>query len=91
MPTELPIPKRLKAARLAAKLSQEKLGILAGIDEFSASARMNQYETGKHVPDYFTVRKIAQVLQIPTTFFYTEEDDLARHILIQSRKQRTQP
>ena len=40
----IPIAKRLKKSRLNAKLSQKKLGILAGIDEFSSSARMNQYE-----------------------------------------------
>lgn len=91
MTTELPIPKRLKAARLAAELTQEKLGILAGIDEFSASARMNQYETGKHVPDWFTMQKIAKVLNIPTSFFYTEEDDIAEQMLKQTTKLRTHP
>ena len=76
-----PIPKRLKAARKAAGLSQEKLGIMAGIDEFSASARMNQYETGTHTPDYSTMKKIAKVLKIPTVYFYAEEDYLAEIIL----------
>lgn len=32
--------KRLKEARLAAGLSQKKLGIAAGIDEFVASTRI---------------------------------------------------
>jgi transcriptional regulator with XRE-family HTH domain len=41
-----------KEARLRAGISQEKLGVLAGIDEASASARMNQYERGKHTPDF---------------------------------------
>ena len=35
---------RLKEVRTTAGLSQERLGVLAGIDEASASARMNQYE-----------------------------------------------
>jgi DNA-binding XRE family transcriptional regulator len=39
---------RLKEARIAAGLSQERLGVVAGIEEASASARMNQYERGKH-------------------------------------------
>ncbi|MCX7123857.1 MAG: helix-turn-helix transcriptional regulator [Gammaproteobacteria bacterium] len=72
-----PIARRLKEARIAASLSQKQLGIKAGIDQFSASARMNQYETGKHVPDFGTVKKIAQVLKLPTAYFYAEEDDLA--------------
>jgi transcriptional regulator with XRE-family HTH domain len=42
------LPHRLKEARLRTGLSQQKLGILAGIDEATASARMNQYERGIH-------------------------------------------
>lgn len=38
--------KRLKEARTAAGLSQKKLGIAAGIDEFVASTRINRYEKG---------------------------------------------
>ena len=34
---------RLKVARKTAGLTQEALGIAAGIDEFSASARIKQY------------------------------------------------
>lgn len=40
--------RRLKEARQRAGLTQERLGVLAGIDEMSASARMNQYERGKY-------------------------------------------
>lgn len=75
-----PISKRLKEARVAAGLSQKKLGIAAGIDEFSASARMNQYETGKHTPDYLTLKCIAKVLKLPTAYFYAETDELAKII-----------
>ena len=52
-----PIAKRLKEARLEAGLSQKELGVKAGIDQFSASPRMNQYETGKHTPDFGTIKK----------------------------------
>lgn len=72
---------RLKEARLRAGLSQKKLGILAGIDEFSASPRINQYERGKHTPEYQTVERLAKVLGVPTPYFYCREDDLARWIL----------
>ncbi|ENW97103.1 helix-turn-helix domain-containing protein [Acinetobacter sp. NIPH 298] len=72
---------RLRLARKAHKLSQERLVILAGIDEASASARMNQYERGKHVPDFLMVSKIAQTLNLPTAYFYAEEDQLAEMIL----------
>ena len=68
---------RLRLARKAKGLSQEKLGILAGIDESSASARMNQYERGKHVPDFLVASKIAEVLELPTAYFYIEDEVLA--------------
>ena len=76
-----PFPKRLKEARLAKGLSQKKLGILAGMDQFAASPRMNQYEKGVHSPDFQTVRALAKVLEVPTAFLYCEEDELAGHIL----------
>ena len=69
---------RLKQARLRVGLSQEKLGKLAGIDPMSASARMNQYERGKHSPDYKLMCKVAEILQMPVSWFYTEDDDQAR-------------
>lgn len=82
MERTLPIPKRLKAARLRAKLSQRQLGVTAGIDEFSASPRINQYERGKHTPDFRTAERLAKVLGCPTTYLYTREDDLAELILL---------
>ncbi len=69
---------RLKQARLRAGLSQEKLGKLAGIDPMSASARMNQYERGKHSPDYALMCRVADILQMPVSWFYTEDEELAR-------------
>lgn len=76
-----PLPKRLKAARLRAGLSQRQLGIAAGMDEFSASPRVNQYERGKHTPDFHTAERLARILRIPTAYLYTREDDLAELML----------
>lgn len=73
---------RLKNARQRAGFTQEQLGILIGIDEGSASARMNQYEKGKHVPDFLLCSKIADVLNIPVSYLYTPEDDLAELLLL---------
>jgi transcriptional regulator with XRE-family HTH domain len=78
----VPLPKRLKEARLAAKMTQETLGIAAGLDEQVASARMSQYENAVHTPDFNFIRKIAKVLKIPTAYFYCEEDELAEIILL---------
>ncbi|HEI6905439.1 TPA: helix-turn-helix transcriptional regulator [Yersinia enterocolitica] len=75
------LTKRLKEARLRARLSQEKLGILAGIDEASASARMNQYEKGKHTPDFEMACKLAKVLDIPESYLYTKDDLMAEMML----------
>ena len=75
-----PVSKRLREARMEVGLSQKALGIKAGIDQFSASARMNQYETDKHVPDFGTIKRIAKVLKLPTAYFYCEENDLAEVI-----------
>ena len=77
---ESPFPKRLKQARKDRGLSQKQLGILSGMDEFSASARMNQYEKGVHSPDFKTVKALAEVQKVPTAFLYCEEDDLAEQI-----------
>lgn len=83
------LPYRLKEARLKAGLSQQQLGVLAGIDEATASARMNQYERGVHTPDFELVCRLAAVLNTPASYFYTVEDDLAEIILIYARQKNT--
>jgi len=75
------VAKHLKEARLRAGLSQKQLGIEAGIDEFSASARINQYERGKHMPDLQTLTRLAAVMHVPTPYFYCEDEELAGFIL----------
>lgn len=77
-----PIAKRLKEARARAGISQKQLGIKAGIDAFSASPRINQYETGKHMPDFATARRLAAVLRVPTPFLYAEDDTVAELLLL---------
>lgn len=74
------LPHRLKEARLRKGISQQKLGVLAGIDEATASARMNQYERGIHVPDFELVCRLAEVLSVPSCYFYTVEDELAERV-----------
>jgi transcriptional regulator with XRE-family HTH domain len=72
---------RLKQARLRAGLSQEQLGIEAGLDPMSASARMNRYELGLRVPNFDLVEALAKVLRVPTPYFYSRDEHLARLIL----------
>src|SRR5580693_3593319 len=71
------VAERLKEARLRAGLSQKQLGIKAGIDDFSASVRINQYERGKHMPDLQTLARLAAVLQTPVPYFYCQDAELA--------------
>ncbi|HAT7593437.1 helix-turn-helix domain-containing protein [Klebsiella pneumoniae] len=73
--------RRLKQARLASGLSQKRLGIAAGIDEFVASTRINRYEKGVHEPGTEIVQKLAEVLRVPLAYFYAEDDDLAELML----------
>lgn len=86
-----PFATRLKAARLrkAALLksqgrggySQEKLGIETGIEEATASARMNQYEQGKHLPDLTQAIRFAEALDVPLAYLFCLEEDLADLLL----------
>ena len=73
---------RLKAARLAKGLSQKSLGILAGIDEFVASTRINRYEKGVHQASLETVQQLAVALEVPLAYFYMEDDALAELTLL---------
>lgn len=85
------VGKRLKEARTRVGLSQKQFGIRAGVDEFSASARINQYERGKYTPAYPMVERLAKVLKVPAAFFYARDDDLADLICLLgtlSRKRR---
>ena len=69
-----PIPLRLKQARKLVGISQKELGIRIGMDESSASGRMNHYEKGRHVPDVDTLRKIAAELNVPLNYFFCEDE-----------------
>ncbi|AIR59554.1 transcriptional regulator [Cedecea neteri] len=68
---------RLKTARLAKGLSQKGLGILAGIDEFVASTRINRYEKGVHQASIDVAQQLANALEVPLAYFYMVDDGLA--------------
>ena len=77
--------KRLREAREATGVSQKQLGILAGIDEFGASARINQYERGKHVPDLLMAERLAHQLNVPVSYFFEPDDNLASLLQLAGR------
>lgn len=72
---------RLRQARERLAITQEELATRAGIDEFSASARISQYETGKHVPRYEIACRLADVLDVPVAFLYAREEATAQLLL----------
>jgi transcriptional regulator with XRE-family HTH domain len=69
--------RRLRAAREAAGLPQDRLGTKIGIDEGCGSARIGRYETGIHQPAFEIAEKIATVLRVPTAYFYCRSDALS--------------
>ncbi|ENE2786677.1 helix-turn-helix transcriptional regulator [Yersinia massiliensis] len=75
------VPIRLKSARLHAKLTQEQLGVLAGIDESTARSRISQYENGTYTPTFLTVCAMARVLNVPECYFYILDDEFAERVL----------
>lgn len=85
MEKEPTFARRLRAAREAVGISQKQLGIQAGIDQFVASARINQYERGKHTPDLLTAQRLATELGIPVSFLFEPNDDLAELICCAGR------
>ncbi|MCZ2339987.1 MAG: helix-turn-helix domain-containing protein [Chitinophagales bacterium] len=72
-----PLPLRLKQARTAKGISQKQLGIQLGMEIGTASARMNQYEKGKHTPDYTTLKAMADELGVPVAYFFCESESTA--------------
>lgn len=85
------IGKRLKIARVSADLKQAELGVRAGLDEESASARISSYEKEVHSPDFKLVCKIAAVLDVPEAYFYAVDDELAELILQYHRYKKKNP
>lgn len=72
-----PIGPRIQTARLAKGLSQEKLGVLIGLEEGSAGTRISRYENSVHEPAVGTSIAIAKALNVPLAYLYCESDVLA--------------
>ena len=65
-------------------LPQDKLGVMVGLDEGAASARISRYESGVHEPPIKTARAMADVLNVPLGYLYCDDDRLAEIILAAS-------
>ncbi len=77
--------RRLRQARTMAGIPQYQLGVLAGLDESSSSARISRYESGIYMPQPNFLTKIAEVLDLPVPYFYCIDDRLAEIILTYHR------
>jgi len=75
------IGKRIRSRREELGWSQEKLGVLIGIDESSSRARISRYELGNHEPQLGIARNIAKALGVPLAYLYCEENDMAELLL----------
>ena len=75
-----PVSRRLREERVRQGLAQDRLGVLAGLEESSASARMSRYESGIHEPPYEFVEAVAKVLGVSPAFFYCSDENLAEII-----------
>ena len=80
VPKDSVVSRRIRQERLRQDIAQDKLGVMAGLEESSASARMSRYESGIHEPPVEFVQAIARVLGISPAFFYCPDDRLAEII-----------
>lgn len=71
-------PARLAEARAYNKMTGEELANLIGVKKQAIS----QFENNKARPEYETVCKMSNALHFPIEFFYEENVDLCKAILI---------
>ncbi|HGT9857420.1 TPA: helix-turn-helix domain-containing protein [Escherichia coli] len=83
------IGKRLKDARLAKHLTQEKLALKIGIEGAGANTRIAQYETERYSPSFPVARQLAKALDVPEYYFYIVDDEEARVLLERYRVNNT--
>ncbi|NYT75127.1 helix-turn-helix transcriptional regulator [Halomonas sp. QX-2] len=76
-----PLPRRLRAARLAAGMTQRQLGEYLGMEPNLASARMTQYEKGQHAPNFQLLRRLSEALDVPIPYLFCEDETVAELIL----------
>jgi transcriptional regulator with XRE-family HTH domain len=76
--------RRLRAERLRLGISQRELGRRIGLSEDVVSNRVTRYESGASEPDFETVRKLAQALDVPVAYLLADSDLLGEIILAAS-------
>lgn len=56
-----------------------------GFDRSHGTARISQYETGKHSPDFAMAKKMADALGVPVAYLYCDDDNLSQLLLVASK------
>lgn len=75
------VGRRMRSRREELGWSQEKVGVLIGIDESSSRARISRYELGVHEPPVATARLIAEAFKVPLAYLFCEDDPTAALLL----------
>lgn len=78
------VGRRLRERRKALGWSLEHVGVVIGLDESSARARISRYELGEHQPPEETALLLASVLGVPHAYLHCENDRMAEIILATS-------
>lgn len=81
-PTATIVGRRMRSRREELGWSQEKVGVLIGIEESSSRARISRYELGTHEPPVKTARMIAEALGVPLAYLYCEDEYCAKFLLM---------
>ncbi|PHM39152.1 transcriptional regulator [Xenorhabdus mauleonii] len=80
-------PQRLVDARKAKNLSQREVGEALGVpNKERAKAKISQYERGVLTPPYNVASQIAAILDVPTCYFYIDDDSFAAQVLLLYKK-----
>ncbi|MCD9027836.1 helix-turn-helix domain-containing protein [Luteimonas sp. BDR2-5] len=72
--------RRLRQARESYGFKQRELGVAAGLDYSAAGTTVSRYENGVHQAKPGLQKRFAQVLELPLSFFFTEDEEEARLI-----------
>lgn len=66
----------LRGSKLRVKSQDhpKDLGVKIGMEQSSASGRMNHYEKGRHVPDIGTLERMAEELDVPLNYFFCRSE-----------------
>lgn len=75
------VGRRMRSRREQLGWTQERVGVLIGIDESASRARISRYELGTHEPPVRTARLLAAALQVSLAYLYCEDDRVAELLL----------